>query len=391
MPVVQTLSHRGKRIATEQVSRLKFHKSKPLYFAPLNHKAQNVMNIFDHPDFDQHESVSFFSDAETGLNVIIAIHSTALGPAGGGVRRWTYASEADAITDALRLSRSMTYKCAVAGLKYGGGKAVILASDLAPKTPELLTALGRVVKELGGKYVAAGDVGMTDADMRIVQQQTPYVSGLPKDGSKAGGNPGPWTALGIYLGLKATAQLKLGVGSLKGVRVAVQGVGSVGGSLCHHLAREGAEIFVADVNPSNLASISAALPVTVLSPDEIIGADVDVLAPCALGKILNARSIPTIKAKVIAGSANNQLEVEADGQALADRDILCAPDYVINSGGIVSCCFEYFGAESDAETRANIEQIPARLMAIYKEAAKTGRPTNEVADALARRLVKAGK
>ncbi len=349
------------------------------------------MNIFDHPEFDQHESVSFFSDAETGLKVIIAVHSTALGPAGGGCRHWAYASEADAVTDVLRLSRGMTYKSAIAGLNFGGGKAVIMASDSAPKTPQLLAALGRAINALGGAYVTAEDVGMTEDDMRIVQQQTPYVSGLPQEGSKAGGDPGPWTALGIYLGLKATAQHKLGVDNLKGVRVAVQGVGSVGGGLCHYLAKEGAEIFIADVNPQTLQDISTALPVTILSPDDIIAADVDVLAPCALGKILNARSIPTIRAKVIAGAANNQLETDADGQAVADRDILYAPDYVINSGGITSCCFEYFGADSDEKTRQSIAQIPERLLSIYREAAETGQPTNMVADALARRLVAAGK
>jgi leucine dehydrogenase len=347
------------------------------------------LNIFDHPEFDQHESVSFFSDAETGLQMIIAVHSTALGPAGGGVRRWVYASEADAVTDVLRLSRGMSYKCAVAGLEFGGGKAVILAGDAAPKTPGLLAALGRAVNSLGGQYVAAGDVGMSDDDMRVVRSVTPYVSGLPQEGSKAGGNPGPWTALGIYLGLKTTAQYRLGTDSLEGVRVAVQGVGSVGGNLCQHLAKEGAEIFVADVNPQHLQHITGALDVTVLPPEEIIAANVDVLAPCALGKILNVNSIPTIKAKVIAGSANNQLEVAADGQALAGRGILYAPDYVINAGGIASCCFEYFGAATDAETRANIEQIPARLLAIYQEAAETGLSTNRVADALASRLVAA--
>lgn len=349
------------------------------------------MSIFDHPEYDQHESVSFFSDPETGLKAIIAVHSTVLGPAGGGVRRWVYASEDDAVTDVLRLSRGMTYKCAVAGLGFGGGKAVILASDAVPKTPGLLAALGRAVNSLGGRYVAAGDVGMSDDDMRVVRAVTPYVSGLPKEGSKAGGNPGPWTALGIYLGLKVSVQHRLGTDSLKGVRVAVQGVGSVGGGLCHYLAKEGAEIFIADVNPDHVQQISSALDVTVISPDEVIAADVDVLAPCALGKILNARSIPAIRAQVIAGSANNQLEVAADGQALADRGILYAPDYVINAGGIASCCFEYFGAESDSETRANVEQIPQRLLKIYREAAETGQPTNVVADALARRLVAGGK
>ena len=206
------------------------------------------MNIFDHADYDQHESVSFFSDAETGLKVIIAVHSTALGPAGGGCRRWAYASEADAITDVLRLSRGMTYKCAVAGLTFGGGKAVILASDAAPKTPALLAALGRAINAVGGAYITAEDVGMTEDDMRIVRQQTPFVSGLPQEGGQAGGDPGPWTALGVYLGLKATAQHKFGTDSLKGMRVAVQGVGSVGGGLCHYLAKEGAELQAAHAN-----------------------------------------------------------------------------------------------------------------------------------------------
>lgn len=349
------------------------------------------MNIFDHPEFDNHESVSFFSDVKTGLKVIIAVHSTALGPAGGGCRRWAYATEADAINDVLRLSRGMTYKCAIAGLNFGGGKAVILASDAAPKTPQLLVALGRAVNAVGGAYVTAEDVGMTEDDMRIVRQQTPYVSGLHQEGRKAGGDPGPWTSLGVYLGLKATAQHKLGIYSLKGVRVAVQGVGSVGSGLCHYLAKDGAEIFVADVDQQRVDIIRDALPVTVLAPDEIIAADVDVLSPCALGKILNNRSIPTLKAKVIAGAANNQLETDADGQAIADRGILYAPDYVINGGGIISCCFEYFGADSNQETRDRIEQIPQRLLAIYKEAAETGKPSNEVADALARRIVAAGR
>jgi leucine dehydrogenase len=195
----------------------------------------------------------------------------------------------------------------------------------------------------------------------------------------------------VYLGLKATAEHKLGIDSLKGVRVAVQGVGSVGGGLCHYLVKEGAEVFVADVNSAQLQQITDALPVTVIPVDEILSADVDVLAPCALGKILNSSSIPGIRAKVIAGAANNQLAKDADGQALADRGILYAPDYVINGGGITSCCLEYFGADSDAGVRSSIEQIPARLLGIYREAAESGRPTNEVADVLARRIVAAAR
>lgn len=345
------------------------------------------MPVFDHPEFDQHESLHFVQDPETGLKAIIAIHSTALGPAAGGCRRWQYATDDDAITDALRLSRGMTYKNAVAGLKFGGGKSVILADDSTPKTPELFHAFGRAVESLGGKYITAEDVGCSVDDMRYVNEVTNYVSGLPQSGTDAGGDPSPITAQGVLLGIEAAARFRLGTDSLKGVRVAVQGVGHVGLHLCRLLHEAGASLIVADVNRDNLRLVSEQLPVTVVPPAEILFADVDVLAPCALGNVLSSVTIPQIKAKVVAGAANNQLSTEEDGARLAERDILFAPDYVINAGGIITVSREYVGGSSEEEVHSDVARIPERLETIFKEAKTSQRPTNMIADELARRIV----
>jgi leucine dehydrogenase len=349
------------------------------------------MGVFKHAEFDNHESLHFFQDDATGLQAIIAIHSTALGPAAGGCRRWIYSSDADALTDALRLSRGMTYKNAVAGLKFGGGKAVILGNENAPKSPALFTAFGRAVDSLGGRYITAEDVGCSVDDMRHVREQTEYVSGLPQSGSSAGGDPSPWTAIGCLQGIEAAVHARLGNDSLKGVRVAVQGVGHVGLHLCRLLHEAGAELFVSDVNRDNLKAASTELPVTVVGPTELLYADVDVLAPCALGNILTSTTIPRIKAKVIAGAANNQLATAADGARLAERDILYAPDYVINAGGIISVAREYYGSSSEDEVRADVYRIRERLQAIFDAAKSSGQPTNELADELARSLVAAAK
>ena len=345
------------------------------------------MGVFKHAEFDNHESLHFFHDVATGLQAIIAIHSTALGPAAGGCRRWIYTSDADALTDALRLSRGMTYKNAVAGLKFGGGKSVILGNENAPKSPELFAAFGRAVDSLGGRYITAEDVGCSVDDMRYVHEQTEFVSGLPQSGSNAGGDPSPWTAIGCLQGIEAAVQSRLGRDSLEGVRVAVQGVGHVGLHLCRLLHEAGAELYVSDVNSDNLAATSAELPVTVVSPGELLYADVDVLAPCALGNILTSTTIPRIRAKIIAGAANNQLSTEEDGVRLAERDILYAPDYVINAGGIISVAREYYGSSSKDEVRADVYRIRERLQAIFDEAKSTGRPTHELADELARSIV----
>lgn len=344
------------------------------------------MAVFDHREFDAHESLHFFQDANTGLRAIIAVHSTALGPAAGGCRRWIYANDDDAVTDALRLSRGMTYKNAVAGLRFGGGKAVIL-SDGAAKSPQLFAAFGRAVDSLQGIYVTAEDVGMSVEDMRHVQEQTKFVSGLPQIGDGAGGDPSPWTASGVYLGMKAAVQSRLGKGSLRDLRIAVQGVGHVGAHLCELLVNDGASVFVADVNSDNIAAVSDRMNVTQLSPQDILFADVDVLAPCALGNIFTSANIDRIQAKVIAGAANNQLADAAVGQALSDREILFAPDYVINAGGIVSVAHEYYGNSSSAKVQADVEKIPLRLQQIFADSKHRGKSTNSLADELAKSLI----
>ena len=348
------------------------------------------MTVFDHPEFDQHESVHYFHDAATGLRAIIAVHSTALGPGAGGCRRWEYASDDLALTDVLRLSRGMTYKNAIARLPFGGGKSVILADDTTPKSPELFHAFGRCVDSLGGRYITAEDVGCSVEDMRYVNAETNYVSGLPKSGDNAGGDPSPVTAFGVFLGIRSAVKARLGKESLEGIRVAVQGVGHVGLHLCHLLHDAGALLTVADVNRDHLMQASDELPVTVVSPTELLYSDVDVLAPCALGNIFTSVTIPKLKAKIIAGAANNQLATEADGARLAERDILYAPDYVINAGGIISVAHEYFGDSSEDHVKEAVERIPGRLDRIFSRSQETGKPTNVIADEVARKIVAAG-
>lgn len=345
------------------------------------------MTAFDHPEFDHHEAIHFFDKPGVGLRAIIAVHSTALGPAAGGCRRWRYASNADALTDVLRLSRGMTYKNAIAGLPFGGGKSVILADDKTPKSPQLFRAFGELIDSLGGRYITAEDVGISVEDMRAVREETSYVSGLPQSGDSAGGDPSPLTALGVFLGIEAACKRRLGSDSLDGVSVAVQGVGHVGFHLCRLLADAGAKLYVADVNRTNLKRVTDAMPVTVVATTKILFADVDVLAPCALGNVLNAQTIPRVKAKVIAGAANNQLSAEIDGERLLECGILYAPDYVINAGGVISVAHEYLGQSSESEVRGEIDRIPERLNEIFSEAESSKRPTNMIADELARRIV----
>jgi leucine dehydrogenase len=348
------------------------------------------MNVFDHPEFDQHESVHFVEDADSGLQAIIAIHSTALGPAAGGCRRWQYVDSDAALTDALRLARGMTYKNAIAGLRFGGGKSVILANNAAPKSPELFRAFGRAVESLSGQYVTAEDVGCTVDDMRSVNEETNYVSGLPQSGNTAGGDPSPMTAMGVFLGIRAAVQARLGRDSLEDVSVAVQGVGHVGLNLCRLLNEAGARLIVADVNRHNLQMALDELPVKEVAPNVLLYSKVDVLAPCALGNVLTAQTIPNIQAKVIAGAANNQLATEQDGTRLTELEILYAPDYVINAGGIINVEHEYFGNSSEKLVLAEVGEIPKRLNAIFAEAKESGEATNLIADRMARRIVAEG-
>jgi len=348
------------------------------------------MNPFDNREFNGHELVVFSSDESTDLRAIIAVHSTALGPAAGGCRMWPYASAAEAVTDALRLSRGMSYKNAMAGLPFGGGKAVIIG-DSRRKTPALFEAFGRFVNSLGGRYVTAEDVGTTTADMESVARHTRFVSGLHRRQGEFGGDPSPKTALGTYLGIKAAAKFHLGRSDLAGLRVGVQGIGGVGYHLCKLLAAEGAKLRVADVRADAVARVSDELKAEPVAVESVLREDVDVLAPCALGAILNEHTIPDIRARVVAGAANNQLAHGRDGAALQAAGILYAPDYVINAGGIISATREYLGGSTEAHVVNEIHAIPARLTDIFDRAKRESRPTNVVADQLAEARIHAAR
>jgi leucine dehydrogenase len=348
------------------------------------------VTAWDLPDFDDHEGVHLFRDRASGLTAVIAVHSTALGPGAGGVRFWHYADRRDAVTDALRLSRGMSYKNAMAGLPLGGGKGVILADAAGTKTPSLLAAFGHAVDTLGGRYVTAEDVGISTDDMVAISRETKHVSGLPVERGSAGGDPGPFTAYGVFLGVKAAVKRGLGKDSVAGVHVAIQGVGSVGGGLARLLAEEGAKLTLADVNAERAAALAAELGGTAVPSDEILGVEADVISPNALGAILHSESIAALKAPIVAGGANNQLATPEDGDRIHARGILYAPDYVINAGGIINVGLEYLGRGDEAEVRARIRLIPDRLEQVWAESAQTGDPAARVADRIAQRLIGRG-
>jgi leucine dehydrogenase len=349
------------------------------------------MAPWDYPDFDDHEGVHFFRDAASGLSAIIAIHSSKLGPAAGGCRYWTYAQSGEAITDALRLSRGMSYKNAMAGLPMGGGKAVILADPTRGKTPALLAAFGRSVECLGGRYVTAEDVGISDADMVQISGQTRHVSGLPVSGAgDAGGDPGPFTAMGVFLGVKAAVRNGLKRDDMAGVHVAIQGVGSVGGGLARLLAKDGARLTLADVDLDRAQALATELGGEAVPAESILGVEADVVSPCALGAILTAETIAALRAPIVAGGANNQLSTPEDGWRLHARGITYAPDYVINAGGIINVGLEYLGQGDRAEVEKRIAEIPGRLDQIWQESAASAEPSSIVADRMAQRLIGRG-
>ncbi len=345
--------------------------------------------MFDHPAFDEHELVHFASDAETGLRCIIAIHSTRLGPAAGGCRMWPYATSAEAITDVLRLSRGMSYKNAMAGLPLGGGKAVILGDPARHKSQALFAAFGRIVEGLGGRYVTAEDVGVTEHDMMNIATETRHVAGLPRaDGAgseqTAGGNPSPKTARGVYAGICAALQHVHGNGAVKGRHIAVQGLGGVGGNLCRILHAAGAKLTIADISKERTEAIAQETGATVTTVDAILTTAADVLAPCALGGVLNDESIPRLQVPIVAGGANNQLLEDRHGALLSERGVLYAPDYVINAGGIINVCGEHLGNWTEADVDLRVEAIGDTLQEIFAQAASKGLPTNIVADTMAR-------
>ena len=338
-------------------------------------------------DYDAHEALHFIEDKASGLKAIIAVHSTHLGPAAGGARFWHYDNEADALTDALRLSRGMSYKNAMAGLALGGGKSVLLAPKDRKKTPELLAAFGKAVDSLGGRYVTAEDVGMSVADMIEVRRQTRFVAGLPVEGGAVGGDPGPHTSLGVFLGLKAAVKRALGKDSVDGLHIAMQGAGSVASGVAMHAAAEGARLSIADVDAAKAQRLADAVKGSVVDPADILTLEADVFSPNALGAILTEDSIANLRVPIVAGGANNQLATPQDGERIHERGILYAPDYVINAGGIINVCTEYLADGDAGLVRERIEGIPVRLEQIWQESADSGRDPATVADAMAQRLI----
>ncbi len=344
--------------------------------------------VWDLPDFDEHEGVHLFRDVKSGLTAVIAVHSTTLGPAAGGVRFWHYADNGRAITDALRLSRGMSYKNAMADLPLGGGKGVVLADQPgATITEAQLVAFGDAVESLGGKYVTAEDVGMSEDRMKTIATRTRHVSGLPVAAGGAGGDPGPFTAMGVYLGVRAAAKRALGTDSMQGVHIAIQGIGSVGGGLARLLAKDGAKLTIADVHLDKARTMGAELGADVVASDTVLATACDIVSPNALGAVLDEVSIARLDCKAVAGGANNQLAHAAHGALLAERGILYAPDYVINAGGIINVGLEYLGHGDRAEVESRITRIPDRLVQVWDEADRTGRPSSDVADSIARRLI----
>lgn len=343
------------------------------------------MEIFKYMEKYDYEQLIMCQDKESGLKAIIAIHDTTLGPALGGCRMWTYASEEQAIEDALRLARGMTYKNAAAGLNLGGGKTVIIGDPFKDKNEEMFRALGRFIQGLNGRYITAEDVGTTVSDMDMIHEETNYVTGIsPAFGSS--GNPSPITAYGVYLGMKAAVKEAFGEESLQGKKVAVQGLGNVAYTLCEYLHRDGAQLIVTDINQKAIDRVVENFGATAVSPEDIYKQDVDVFAPCALGAIINDETIAQLKVKVIAGSANNQLQESRHGQILHERGILYAPDYVINAGGVINVADELYGYNRERAMK-RVETIYDSLTKIFAISKEENIPTYVAANRLAEKRI----
>ncbi|MCL4153313.1 UNVERIFIED_CONTAM: hypothetical protein GTU68_006100 [Idotea baltica] len=342
--------------------------------------------MFDNASFDAHEGVHFFHDVATGLRAIIAIHSTARGPAAGGTRMWNYQASDKMLTDVLRLSRGMSYKNAMADIPLGGGKGVIWGNSKTEKTPDLFRAYGRAVQSLQGRYYTAEDVGIDVADMEHVREETAFVAGLD-EGEAASGDPSPITAMGVFLGIKESVKRAFGNDDLTGRTVAVQGVGSVGGYTCRHLASAGAELVITDIDQVALHEIAEATGAKIVAPDEIYDVEADVFSPNALGAIINPDTLPRLKAKVVAGGANNQLATPDMGDALREKGVLYAPDYVINGGGIINVAAEISGTYSREWVDRKLAHLMLTLGDVLDEALSDNVATNQVADRIARQRI----
>ena len=325
-----------------------------------------------------HEEVVFCCNPDVGLKAIIAIHNTALGPALGGTRMWNYASDEEALIDVLRLSKGMTYKAAASGLNLGGGKAVIIGDSKKIKSEALFRSFGRYVNSLNGRYITAEDVGTSVDDMEHVYAETPWVTGISKE-LGGSGDPSPYTAHGVLMGIKASVKEAYNTDSLKGLRIAVQGLGHVGAHLADYLYEEGAELILADIDQEKVKTVAERTSARVVNPDEILFEECDVLAPCALGGLFDDQTIPKLKTKVIAGGANNVLVEDRHGDALRELGILYAPDYVINAGGLMNVFVELEGY-SPERAMAHTKKIYDNLLEIFKIAKAENVPTNKAAD-----------
>jgi Glutamate dehydrogenase/leucine dehydrogenase len=336
------------------------------------------MEIIEKVTNTNHEQVLVGRDAESGYHGIIAIHSTSLGPAVGGTRFWNYASEEEALTDALRLSQGMTYKTALAGLPLGGGKSIIIGNNSTLNREALLRAHGRFVDTLKGRYITAEDVGTTPADMEIMRLETQHVAGL----LDRSGDPAPYTARGVFRAIQASTRFLWKTDDLSGLTVAIQGCGSVGYNLAKLLHEARAKLIVTDVNRNNMARVVNEFAAESVQPAEIFSVRADVFAPCALGGVINDQTIPELKVQIVAGSANNQLLEEQHGAGLRDRNILYAPDYVANAGGILNGCVEILGWEAEHASR-KVDDIYDTILRIFETAQAEGIATNKAADRLA--------
>lgn len=347
------------------------------------------MDVFASPAFDNHEQVIFFFDPASGLKAIVAVHDTTLGPAIGGCRMWPYASEEEALTDVLRLAKGMTYKAAMAKLPFGGGKTVIIGDPRTDKSEALFRALGRAVDSLDGRYYTGEDVGTGPADMDWAGAETPYVLGRSSGSS---GDPSPVTARGVWLGIRAAAKHRLGRADLNGIRVAVQGLGHVGYNVSRLLAQDGAKLIVADLDPARAERAAEEFGARLVGSDEILTVETEVLAPCALGGVINDDTLPRLACKVVAGAANNQLLEPRHGAALHARGILYAPDYVINAGGLINIAEELCSSGYDrGRALAKVRTIAETLTEVFERATYENAPTSEIADRLAEERVQKGR
>lgn len=352
---------------------------------------EHMMNqdpVFGQISYDDHEQVVFCNDKDTGLKAIISIHNTVLGPALGGTRMWHYDNEWAALNDALRLSRGMTFKSAITGLNLGGGKAVIIGDAKTQKTQELMRRFGEFVHSLSGKYITAEDVGMTTEDMDTVREVTPYVTGISEDKGGAG-NPSPITAYGVFMGMKAAAQFKYGSDDLEGKTIYVEGIGNVGETLVEYLTQEGANVFIADINPERLEQVSSKYGAHIYLGADLYSEKMDIYAPCALGATINDTTIQKLRASIIAGAANNQLADEVKhGMLLQQRGIVYAPDFLINAGGIINVYAELEGYDR-TEIMRKTENIYTTTVEILNRAKENQITTHQSALQLAQARIDA--